>query len=391
MSRSKWIALVALAVLAATVLAACGSSSSSTSGSTEAAKSSEGGESEGSSSADLASFEKIVKQYEEPITEWPAEMPSNPVKKIEPNKLIVSISLSPEEAGGLAIAEGVVEAAKEIGWKSKILYGYGQASKTNAAFEQAIALGADIVTSQGINPETFKGAINKLHEAGAIYVSCCSDVPPSEDLAQAEPNDHSALSGEIAAAKAVVESGGEGKFALFNFPEYAVLQHRLGAAKETFEKCSGCEIVEEVDTNPAEAEKTMPSATSTLLQKNPDLTGIVTGIDNMVTNFQLPILRQQGSEASVYTFLGGGPTLEAVEKGEVSAVVVEPLVWEGWQIVDMSARLLAGEKVTGEGLPLHLITEENVQEELKTAAPNGFYDANGFDYRSKYKELWGKG
>jgi ribose transport system substrate-binding protein len=381
MSRTRWVALLIAALAAGAVLSACGSSDSD---------STSANDKEGSgSTADLASFEKTVTEFQRPISAWPAEAPTEPIKKVEPNKLIVNIALSPEEAGGLAVAEGVVEGAEAIGWRSKILYGYGQASKTNAAFEQAIALGADVVTTQGIDPKTYKGAIKKLHDSGAILVTCCADTPPSAELAQAEINAHSAQTGELAASKAIVDSGGEGTFALFNYPEYTVLNNRLGQAQKTFEECSGCELLSTVDTNPAEAEKTLPSATSTLLQQNPDLTGVVNGIDNMVTNFQLPILRQQQSEAGVYTFLGGGPTLEAVEKGEVTAVVVEPLMWVGWAVVDASARLMAGQKADGQGVPLYIIDQDNVKEALSTAASNGFYDANGFDYRGEFEKLWG--
>lgn len=384
MSRSMWKTMLIL-VVAAVGLSACGSSGSSSSSSSSSAAASTGS----ASKTDLTSFEKVVKQYEAPITAWPAEAPTEKLKKVEPNKLIVSISLSPEEAGGLAIAEGVVEAAKVMGWRSKIIYGYGQASKTNAAFEQAIALGANVVTTQGIAPEEYKGAIKKLHESGAILVTCCADTPPSKELAQVEMNVHSALTGKIAAAKAVVDAHGEGQFALFNYPAYAVLNHRMGEAQKTFEECSGCKVIPTVNTNPAEAEKTLPSATSTLLQQNPHLTGLINGIDNMVTNFQLPILKQQSSSAAVYTFLGGGPTMKAVEKGEVKAIVVEPLVWEGWAVVDAAARLFDGQTANGQGLPLHLIDQNNIKEARTTAAHNGFWNGDGFDYQSKYKELWG--
>jgi ribose transport system substrate-binding protein len=387
MLRFRWIALFGVVLSAAVVLSACGSSSSSSSsGNTSGGSTASGGES--GSTTDLAPFEKIVKEEEAPVTEWPATAPTEPIKKVEKNVTMVDIALSPEEPASLATAEGAVEAAERVGWNAKILYGEFSAAKTNAAFEQAITLGAKVVVVQGIEPSQYKSAIEKLHAAGGILISTYSD-EGTKTGADAEVSEHSEKSGEVAASKAIVDSNGEGSFAQFNFPEYLVLTNRTEAAQKKFEECSGCEVLPVVDIASAEAEKTMPTATSTLLQKNPDLTGFLTGIDTFVTAYQLPTIRQQNSEVGVYTYLGGKPTLEALEKGEIKAVVVDPLLWGGWEAIDSALRLLDGQKADGDGMAQRLLTQENVAEALETAAPNGFWDADGFDYRGEFEKLWG--
>jgi len=383
MLRFRWMAVLLTAVTAAAILSACGSSSDDSSG--------DGGGGDGASSGatDLASFEKLVKEKEAPITAWPANAPTEPIKKIEPNKLIVDIALSPEEPASLATAEGVVEAADRLGWDSKILYAEFSAAKTVAAFEQAIVLGADAVVTQGAEPQNYKSVIKKLHESGAVLVTTYSDYPPSDEFAQAEISVLSKESGEVAGAKAVVDAGGEGQFAIFNFPEFIVLKNRTAAAKEKIEECADCEVLPVIDSTSAEAEKTLPTATSTLLQRNPDLTGILTGIDTFVSAYQLSTLRQQNSEAAVYTYQGGPPTLEAVEKGEIDGDAAVPLLWGGWAAVDNIARLFAGQKTNDGGLPLRLLDEDNIEEALTNAASNGFWDADGFDYKGEYEKLWG--
>jgi ribose transport system substrate-binding protein len=383
MLRFRWIALFGVVLSAAVVLSACGSSSSSSSSGGSTGSSGESG-----TKTNLASFEKVVKEEEAPVTEWPATAPTEPIEKVEKNVTMVDIALSPEEPASLATAEGAVEAAERLGWNAKILYGEFSAAKTNAAFEQAIALGAKVVVVQGIEPSQYKSAIEKLHAAGGLLISTYSDEGTTTG-ADAEVSEHSKRSGEVAASKAIVDSGGEGTFAQFNFPEYLVLNNRTEAAQKKFEECSGCELLPVVDTASAEAEKTLPTATSTLLQKNPDLTGFLTGIDTFVTAYQLPTIRQQNSEVGVYTYLGGKPTLEALEKGEIKAVVVDPLLWGGWEAIDCALRLLDGQKPDGNGMAQRLLTQENVKEALETAAPNGFWDADGFDYRGEFEKLWG--
>ena len=385
MTRSKWMALLLTTVAAGVILSACGSSSDSSS-STSGSGGDEGG---GAAKTDLAPFEKLVEEREAPITKWPAEAPTEPVKEIASDKLIVDITLSAEEPPALLTAEGVVEAAERLGWEGKILYTEFSAAKTVSAFEQAIALGADAVVTQGIVPSQYKSSIKKLHDSGAILVTTYSDFPPSDEYAQAEISENSRGFGEVGGAKAVVEAEGEGQFAIFNFPEYLVLRHQTEATQEKLEECAGCEVLPIIDITSAEAEKTMPTATSTMLQQNPDLTAFFTGIDTFVTNYQMPVVRQQGSEVGIYTYLGGKPTLEAVEKEEINAVVTFPLLWGGWAAVDNIARLFANQKPNTGGLPQRLISTENVGEALQTLGPKGFWDADGFDYQGEYEKLWG--
>jgi ribose transport system substrate-binding protein len=386
--RYRIPALLAVGLLLAVLVSACGSSSSSSSSSSTSSTGGEGG-SGGSSSTDLAKFEKMVEEAEAPVKEWPKAAPTEPVKDIEPGKLIVDITLSAEEPASLSTAEGVVEAAEALGWEGKILYGEFSAAKTAAAFEQAITLGADAVVTQGIEPNQYTSVIKKLHDSGGILITTFSDFPISEQYAQAEIKEDTSKFGETMGAKAIVEAGGEGQIALFAYPEYKVRVEQNEASEKTLAECSGCEVLPVINISAPEAEKTMPSATSTLLQKNPDLKGIISGLDTELTQYQLPVIRQIGSDAQVYTTLGSQATMEAIEKEEINSVVTFPLTWAGWAAVDNAARIFAGQKVNDGGLPQRLIDKANIEEALKEAGPNGYWDADGFDYRGEFEKLWG--
>lgn len=394
MSRFRLAIALAAALALTVVVAACGSSSSSSSGGSTAESSggeTSGGESGGGKTKTLAEFESFVKEKEAPITKWPVDLgaPTEPIKSIESGKLVVDIALSPEEPASLSTAEGAVEAAEALGWNAKIIFTEFSAAKTAAAFEQAIALGADAVITQGIDPKTYKSSIKKLHEAGGILVTTYSDTPPSEEFAQAEVSQTSASYGEIAAAKMIVDGGGKGQFAGFSYPEFKAVENTAIGLEEEFARCEKCELLPIINTASAEAEKTLPTATSTLLQQNPELTGIFSDLDTFLDNFQLPVLRQQGSEVPVYTTLGGKPTLEAVEKGEIKAVVEFPLTWGGWAAIDNVARVFAGQKTNEGGIPKRIVTEENVAEIVEHLGPNGYWEADGFDYKGEYEKLWG--
>jgi ABC-type sugar transport system substrate-binding protein len=391
---NKRFAVAALALLVLVIgVSACGGggSSSSSSESTESSEPAESSEStEGSGPSSIAQFEERVAEKEKPVTEWPKGAPREPVKKVEPGKLIVDIALSPEEPSSLTTAEGVIEAAEAIGWQGKILYSEYSSTGTNAAFEQAITLGADAVVTQGIEPNLYKSAISKLHESGAILVTTYSEFPTSEEFAQAEVSQPSAELGELAAAAGIVESGGKGQFASIGFPAYEAVKVTTKGFESEIEKCAECSVESAININAAEAEKTLPTATSTLLQKNPDLYGIYNPLDTFLDSFQLPVIRQQGGEVKVYASLCGKPTLEAIEKGEVAGCSSFPLTWGGWAAIDSIARLFAGQKTYSEGvLATRLINSKNVSEVIENLGPTGFWDADGFDYRGEYEKLWG--
>ena len=150
MAKSKLLSALFVALALTALLSACGSSGDSSSDSSAG-----GEEAGGTSKSELASLEKFVEEMEAPVTAWPPTAPTEPIKKVEPGKLVIDIALSPEEPASLSTAEGVVEAAEAIGWEGKILYGEFSAAKTAAAFEQAIALGADAVVTQGITPNQY--------------------------------------------------------------------------------------------------------------------------------------------------------------------------------------------------------------------------------------------
>jgi ribose transport system substrate-binding protein len=386
--RYRIPALLSAALLLAVLVSACGSSGSSSSGGSSGSSTTEAS-SGGSGSTDLTKFEKMVEEAEAPVTEWPEGAPTEPIKKVEPEKLVVDITLSAEEPASLSTAEGVVEAAEALGWEGKILYGEFSAAKTAAAFEQAITLGADAVVTQGIEPNQYTSVIKKLHESGGILITTFSDFPVSEEYAQAEIKENTAKFGETMAAKAIVEAEGEGKIALFAYPEYKVRVEQNEASEKTLAECSGCEVLPVIDISAPEAEKTMPAATSTLLQKNPELKGIISGLDTELTQYQLPVIRQIGSDAQVYTTLGSQATMEAIEKEEINSVVTFPLTWAGWAAVDNAARIFAGQEINDGGLPQRLIDKGNIKEALEEAGPNGYWDADGFDYRGEFEKLWG--
>lgn len=361
-----------IAVAVVVLLSACGSSGAKNTSSGPA------------SSSELAPIKQLAERSEAPITKWPAGAPTESVK-VTPGKLLVDITLSATEPQSLRAAEGAVEAAKRVGWRGKILYGEFSASKTIAAIEQAIVLGANVIVTQGIEPLKYKALFKKAHEHGIVWITDFSDYPPSAELANAEVFEQTSEAGQAIAAKAIADAGGHGQFAIINYPEYEEVKAQTKGAKEEIEKCKKCELVSVTNIASSEAEKTLPDATTALLEKYPNLTAMINTLDSFTDTYQLPVFKSLKAKAKLYTFLGAQPTLEAMKKEEISGVIGYALRWAGWASTDEAIRLLAHKKVGNGGVPQRILTPQNVGPALNSG--EGW--TGDYNYKAEYERLWG--
>jgi hypothetical protein len=65
------------------------------------------------------------------------------------------------------------------------------------------------------------------------------------------------------------------------------------------------------------------------------------------------------------------------------ADIVEPEDWNGYAAVDQAIRLLNGQPLANENLPIKLLNKDNVPPEGQP------YTGDGVDYKGMYHALWG--
>jgi ribose transport system substrate-binding protein len=382
--KSKLFLFVALAALSAVLISACGGGDDSTSSSSPsdstAVETTEGG---GDSA--LVAAEESAAESEK----VPTEIEANKFGPVTPQKgaLLYFIGCDQSIPGCVAQVHGFEEAAKAAGYESKVCDAKFEIANFQNCMNQAVqAKPAAIVNNarpQSDAPEAYK----KAHEAEIPVVGQFTAEKPEPKTGNAgEVGYVCEREAEILANQIIAQSGGEANVAVFADTVYQCNQQRAKGLEKVLNECSGCSISVE-QFSAATAQTDLPPLFQSTIQGNPDLEWIVAA-PGFAGSLAAAAVRESGkSEAiSVGTFDGEQPELELLRQKEIIKLDVLSGIYEnGWCVVDLISRLLAGEPVPGniENPTQQALTQENVPAE------GSFEGAEG--YEEQFKKLWGVG
>jgi ribose transport system substrate-binding protein len=390
--KSRVFLFIALAALGAVLLSACGgggssSSSSSTSGAEESAETGAGSEETAEAGAGggeaLATAEKVAAE----TIKAPTEIEANKFGPVTPQKgaLLYFIGCDQSIPGCVAQVHGFEEGAKAAGYETKVCDAKFEIANFQNCMNQAVqADPAAIVNNarpQSDAPEAYK----KAHEA---------EIPVIGQFTAEEPEPKEGNAGEVGyvceheaeilANQIVAESGGEANVAIFADTVYQCNQQRAAGLENVLSECEGCTFTVE-QFSAATAQTDLPPLFQSTIQGNPDLEWIVSA-PGFAGSLAAASIRESGKsgEISVGTFDGEEPELELLRQKEIVKLDVLSGIYEnGWCVVDLISRLLAGEPVPGniENPTQQALTQENVPAE------GSFEGAEG--YEEQFKKLWG--
>lgn len=84
---------------------------------------------------------------------------------------------------------------------------------------------------------------------------------------------------------------------------------------------------------------------------------------------------------------GSNSAYERIRGGQFQAATVpEPLLLQGWQVIDELNRGFAGQPASGYVAPVHLVTAKNVDLD---GGKKDIYDPDN-NYRAAYRQIWGR-
>ena len=376
---SRRVAVAAL-VAGCFVMAACGSdddSGGSGSASTSASTSS-------TTAAAKSDAQKIVDEFSSPV-KWPG--PNDPVKA-PAGKKITMITCGSQGITCVRVANGVKAAGQALGYQVKVVDGRSDPSVWNQAIKNAIADKADGIAMSAIPPVVVGDAIKSAKAAGIPIAAGLSTAGPAE--VKATPNRP-----DIARANAAylaVDSGGKAKVLSIRDDEFPETKQTADLLpKQLKELCQGCEVTQEIDFTLALASARLASKVTQALRNHPDINYITTPFDTVNVFVQQGIAQAQKKGKVKIVGVGGDPpSVEAIKAGDEVASLGEPGEWVGWMLVDGLTRIFAKQDVP----PIDAQTDTNYvvpQRFITTKTeldPQGWQ--GGFDYETKYKELWGK-
>ena len=354
------------------------------------------GASVGGASAQDAFLEE-AKAYIEtltaPVTAWtgPTTGP-----KAQPDKLIVYVSEDQRNGGALGVGDGVKEAAEAIGWEFRLLDGQGAPSTRASAMTQAIALQPDGIILGAIDAREQLPLVEQAVAQGIKVVGWHSGATPG--TIEGAPGVITNITTdplEVAKASglyAVVDSGGTAGTIVFTDSIYAIAIAKSDATAEAIKQCSGCTVLETVDTPIGDLGNRMGQLTTSLLSKYGDKWTHSVAVNDLYFDFSAPSLQSAGVDPAeghprqISAGDGSVPAFQRIRDGQFQvATVAEPLFLHGWQIVDELNRAFAGEAPSGYVAPPHLFVRSNIDAD--GGDQNRFDPGNG--YRDEYKKIWG--
>ena len=339
---------------------------------------------------ELAKAQEIVDAFSKPNPPWdgPTTGPA-----AQAGGLIVYVSTDQRNGGARGVGEGVVEAAEVLGWDHRTIDGQGTVSGRSSGLTQAIALQPAAIILGGIDANEQAALIEEADKAGIKVLGW---------HAYAYPGPHKTLPvftnittdplkvAEAAAAYAVTTSEGKAGAIVFTDSVYEIAVAKADAMAEVIKACSGCTLLEYIDTPLSDTAIRMPPMTTNLLQKYGDKWTHALSINDLTFDFMAPSLASAGVAGDGHpTNISAGDGSEAAfqrirDKQYQAATVAEPLRLQGWQVVDETNRALAGEKDSGYVAPPHLFTPDNIAYD---GGPDNIYDPDN-GYTDVYKGIW---
>lgn len=329
-----------------------------------------------------------------PVTTWSGPT-SGPAA--QPDKLIVYVSEDQRNGGALGVGDGAAEAAAAIGWEFRILDGQGAPSTRASAMTQAIALQPDGIILGAVDAREQLPLVEQAVAQGIKVIGWHSGAAPG--AIEGAPGVITNITTdplEVAKAAglyAVVDSGGTAGAVVFTDSIYAIAVAKSTAAAEIIAQCSGCTVLETVDTPIGDLQNRMGQLTTSLLSKHGDAWTHSVAINDLYFDFSAPSLQSAGIDPAeghprqISAGDGSVPAFQRIRDGQFQvATVAEPLFLHGWQIIDELNRAFAGEAPSGFVAPPHLFVRANIDAD--GGDRNIFDPGNG--YRDEYRKIWGK-
>jgi ribose transport system substrate-binding protein len=289
------------------------------------------------------------------------------------------------------VSKDMVTIAQRAGLTATYFQNDGQTASWVQGINQAITQGFDAIALVcGINPDALAPQMQQARDAGIAVVDLhLSDVSvPANELIAAQTSGEFAESMRLAAASALVASGGAPIDALVitsnENPPSVTMQH---AVIEAFSEYCGdaCEVRVENVPIPDWATK-VQSTVSSALVANRDIRAVIPVYDGMIPP-AVAAIQGSGVPAKVYSFGGTPEYVRHMGAGAPIGGNNGPGdLWMAYSGMDQVLRLLSGQPAAPASdsyAPYRLWTPNNWTE--VDGAGEGF----GTEFESEYLRLWG--
>lgn len=352
-----------VSVIALGTMAACGGGEESSSGAV----------------ADVEAAKAIIAGLEGPMTA--VGLPKLSAKP-EPGKKLVVAGCSTPACG--VIIDAAKEAGETVGWDVETVVYDPVPDKILQAWEQVVSLDPDYVATSSNPVSTYEPSAKKLAADGVrIAVNNTDDVVADPVIANVMNPDQIDRTARLTAAWVITEAGDDANVALFNIPDFPILDGWQKAFEKQYKDlCPKCEY-NAVALSAGDIGTKAPTAVTSTLQSQAGATHAVFGFGDIATGVA-PALRTAGIEGVQIAGISPSlPNLQALIDGDEHMWVGVPLETGAWKTVDALVRDSVGDDTaisTEVDTPFQILTQENVTS--PAAQPEVEV------YRDLFKSLW---
>ena len=326
--------------------------------------------------ADVAAARKPMTRFTGPKTS-PGPVPSA--------KSVVSIYSVPAPLPQRS-AGGVVDAAKHIGWKGKVVFGNGNPPGWLAAINTAVTGGANAVVMSAGVPALIAPGIAKAKAAHAPFVDIFNAVknPPPGLVAQIGPPEYT--EGYRLAEWVVAETHAKGaQIIAYNSPQFSDLQVAYKGFTQGIKDAGSAYKIVNVTQSPATDIGTAAGAQrmGALFRKYPQAKYIFCMSESWAGTFSQAV-QQTGRKDVTGLGTDGDFFLPAIRKGAKFVEIGPDTNEYGWFAMDAILRAMNHKPAVKYDVPFRLMDSTNA------GSTTGPAISNSYDYRSAWLRLWGK-
>jgi ribose transport system substrate-binding protein len=382
----RGIAVGAAACALALVVAGCSSSANSGSSSNSTAASAGGGSTAAGAPSSVDS--SVLSDALKPGT-WNG--PTTSPAAVKGKKLFVLESIG----AGTSISgyrDGVVAAAKAIGWSTTVYDGQATVSRYASGLEQAVNQKYDGIVLLAVTPTLVAPQVAAARSAGIPIVDISNSTAPSATGVVANIGYRPEDEANILAQQVIKDSGGKAHIGVIIDNEFGVIAARTNAfMKDIGDDCPGCKISTKINITASQlGTSSLVSQIQSTLLRNTDINYMFAAYDD-AANEEVQAVLQAGlqDKVKVVSAEGNAQNLDYVKTGKVqNADLAVADAWMGWEAIDAMNRIFQGKQST---LDASVLNSE--PDRLFTTTDNkpNFSGAwtGDYDYQTAYKKLWG--
>ncbi len=309
----------------------------------------------------------------------------------QPPAPVVFVAADLTDGGIAAVARGVQEAARAIGWPLQILDGQANVEGESRALRAALRSRPGGIILGGVDAAGQQEALRAARTLGVPVVgwhaSAQAGPDPQLGLFTNVASDPAQVA-RLAADYAIAESNGTAAVAIFTDSEYAIDTHTAHLMASDIDTCLSCSVLETFDSPTSTASIGAVSLVAALLERYGKRVSYLLAVNGAFIEGASTALSGAGLRGDQPPFsvsAGEGDEAEfARVRGDEyqKASVAEPLNLEGWQLIDELNRARARQPPSGYVAPPQLITQADVPSGAGFDPPSG--------YREQYMRIWGR-